>query len=247
VVEYQKSFDFDDNQFSSEKNFFPPYIAKSFILPKDNKSIERKILGYMRELTLRANSDEMSVKDSYRTKKHFREILRPDFYNPKSLEQFPSFPIFDGYNTYDSRDLTITKHKKSVDNAIHRINLKLRESLKDLKSESQKLDFLRRSVEVLIVVGTTEQNAAIYAYHSADLPQSLENLNYYIEWGIEHQEIQGTPLKMAELLHKSRTQNNKQQLSLDIDFSDYDMNDKDNQKNWFFWLCGRRCIIRYTI
>lgn len=231
MAEHQKSFDFDNNEFSSEENFFPPSIAKIFISPNNIKSKEGKILGYMRGLTIRANSDEISIKDSYRTKEHFREILYPRFYNPKSSEQFPSSPVSDGDFTYDIRDLIITKHKKSVDNTIHRINLRLRESLKDLKSESQKLDFLRRSVQVLIVVGMTEQNSAIYAYHSADLPQSLENLNYYIEWGIEHQEIQGTPLKMAELLYKSRTQNNKQELNLDTDFTDYDMNDRDSQKN----------------
>jgi hypothetical protein len=235
VTEHQRKLDFDKIGFELEENFCPKSTAKSFIGRDRTNSRWQRILGHMRELALMANSGEILREDSYKNKTDFTEILYPDFYNPKSKRSFAKKLIFDGYKTHDSDQLVIKEHLRSVSDAIRQINQNTREPLKKFKTKREKLYFLRYdpSVEHLVVVGTTDKGATIYAYHSADLPQSLSTLQSNIEWAINHEEIQGIPRKMAHLFYESQMSNIQQELKLNLhtDFIDHDMSDQENLNN----------------
>jgi hypothetical protein len=183
----QGNFNFDSDNFDPKKEFSPEWSAGIFLTPDELKTQKDKLLAILRQ------------SDYPRTKKELAMALFPNaFDNRNNVNRY----VWDGYKQRSIKEILEKTYIEKTGQIIRTIDASIRNDLNQLETREEKINFLRE-VPLVIRVGEDENQAAFYAYHGPDNPQSLEILQEYCEWAQTHQYKQSKLLEQSQLIEAS--------------------------------------------
>jgi len=213
----QSFLDFESDDFLPENEFDPDWTARIFPSAQELTSKQATLLAYLRET------------DSPKTKRELALALYPKAFDKSRLNGSQLF--FDGYKHRNPAIDAENDYVKKTGYVIQSIDRNIKSKLNELRSDEEKLEFLRQA-PLVIRVGEGSESEAFYDYHGPDAPQSVEVLRDYVEWAATHQARQSQPLEIAQAIHNSALYRGLPLLDTNFDTPDEEMEDwNDSQVN----------------
>lgn len=198
----------------------PPY-ATGFPEKRYQRSRGYWLLGQMRDLAKRAQREQIKPEESFKTKAQLAELAFPlewaDIETKPELEQI-------GRQVINPRRRYQKIFIDKTGEAMRTIAKKMRDRLKDCKSDKEKLLFISNSLEMFVRVGLTDKEEFLFSYHGLDVRQSPEILRVNWELMQTHSIKQDSDRRLAELVYMAETRPLQTELliKLDPDFKPQD-------------------------